>query len=272
MARIRTIKPEFWTSEQVMELTPMARLLFIGMWNFCDDKGVHPVAFKTLKAEVFPADDVTAAQVEQWVGEMIEQSLLEIFHDDSGRAWWFVTGWHHQLINRPSKTRYPSPPRNSPQPEAAGNEDSLIDDDDSGVNKAPTHGGLTEDSLSIHGGLTEDSLTEGKGREGSKALSGKPDRVNGLRPESREVLSFLNELTGREYESVESNLEMIACRLREGRSVDQLKEMVKEKVGQWLTDEKMRQYLRPKTLFNATNCAQYIGEVGVGKEAKRDWI
>jgi len=34
MARIRTIKPEFWTAEQVMELSRDARLLFIGMWNF----------------------------------------------------------------------------------------------------------------------------------------------------------------------------------------------------------------------------------------------
>jgi len=42
MARIRTIKPEFWVSEQVGECSPNARLLFIGMWNFCDDRGVHP--------------------------------------------------------------------------------------------------------------------------------------------------------------------------------------------------------------------------------------
>lgn len=34
MARIRTIKPEFWTSEQVMGCAPLARLLFIGLWNF----------------------------------------------------------------------------------------------------------------------------------------------------------------------------------------------------------------------------------------------
>ena len=42
MARIRTIKPEFWTSEQVVDCSPTARLLFIGLWNFCDDGGVHP--------------------------------------------------------------------------------------------------------------------------------------------------------------------------------------------------------------------------------------
>lgn len=153
MARIRTIKPEFWTSEQVMELSPMARLLFIGLWNFCDDRGVHPAAYKTLKAEVFPADDVTAAQVETWVGELLEQGLLVSF-DVNDRDWWSVTGWHHQLINRPSKSRYPEPPRIAPLPSAAGQDDSLSDEP-----------AKTTPKREIHGVLTDDSLTEGKGRE-----------------------------------------------------------------------------------------------------------
>ena len=49
MARIRTVKPEFWASEQVMECSPIARLLFIGLWNFCDDAGNHPLSEKTLR-------------------------------------------------------------------------------------------------------------------------------------------------------------------------------------------------------------------------------
>lgn len=167
MARIRTIKPEFWTSEQTMELSPMARLLFIGLWNFCDDRGVHPVAYKTLKAEVFPADDVTVAQVQQWIEEIIRQNLLSKFSDENGREWWFVTGWHHQLINRPSKSRYPLPPRNTPLPKAAGRDDSLNEHDETDETETKNHVVLTEDSLNTHGVLTEDSLTEGKGREGN---------------------------------------------------------------------------------------------------------
>lgn len=99
------------------------------------------------------------------------------------------------------------------------------------------------------------------------------DRINGLRPECREVLQFLNTETGRGYEEVDSNLKLIADRLREGRSVDQLKVMIRFKVGTWLKDEKMSQYLRPATLFNATKCAQYVGEATETKpEAKNDWI
>ena len=67
MGRIRTIKPEFWTSEQIMECSPNARLLFIGIWNFCDDAGIHPASPKTLKAEIFPSDDISASQVARLV-------------------------------------------------------------------------------------------------------------------------------------------------------------------------------------------------------------
>lgn len=148
MSRIRTIKPEFWTSEQIMECSPLARLAFIGMWNFCDDNGVHPASCKTLKAEVFPGDDLTASNVQEVVNELLKQGLLAEFSDEN-RMWWFVTGWHHQLINRPSKSRYPLPPRHAPPTDSVS-----------------IHGTLTEDSVSIHGGLTEDSLQEGKGKEG----------------------------------------------------------------------------------------------------------
>ena len=182
MARIRTVKPEFWTAEQIMELSRDARLLFIGMWNFCDDRGVHPAAYKTLKAEVFPGDDITSTEIQSMVSELLEQKLIVEFEQDN-RRWWHVTGWKHQIINRPSASRYPKPPHAFvPQPLAAGQDDPKEHDDDPPADNdgdtefdghhAPIndgsrsdHGGLTESSRSPHGAITEDSLREGKGRE-----------------------------------------------------------------------------------------------------------
>lgn len=115
MSRIRTIKPEFWTSEQVMECSPLARLMFIGMWNFCDDQGVHPASSKTLKAEVFPGDDITSADVQALAQELINQGLIATFTVE-GKNWWNVTGWHHQLIKNPSAPKYPAPPTQHTQP------------------------------------------------------------------------------------------------------------------------------------------------------------
>ena len=105
MARIRTIKPEFWTSEQIVDCLPITRLLFIGMWNFCDDDGNHPASARTLKMEVFPGDDITIDKVQECVDELIKNGLI-ILYESNGKEYWHVTGWKHQKIDRPT-FKYP---------------------------------------------------------------------------------------------------------------------------------------------------------------------
>lgn len=141
MSRIRTVKPEFFTSEQVMECSPSARLLFIGMWCFCDDQGVHPASIKTLKAEVFPADEITIAEVDAMVDELVGNGLLVSYHS-GGKPYWFVTGWHHQRVDKPTRKHPPPPDFSDSNPEE-----------------------LPDNSNSPPGVLDERSTTEGKGVE-----------------------------------------------------------------------------------------------------------
>lgn len=101
MARIRSIKPEFWTSEQIAECSPNARLLFIGIWSFADDNGIHPYSVKRLKMEVFPADDFTQADVAAMVEELVRADLLREY-EVQGERFVQVTGWHHQKIDQPT--------------------------------------------------------------------------------------------------------------------------------------------------------------------------
>lgn len=114
MPRNRMIKPEFWTSEQVLNCSPIARLLFIGLWNFSDDNGVHPAAYKKLKAEVFPTDDYSTNDIQSWVSELIQQGLLNEY-TVADKAYWVVTGWKkHQTIKYPTSL-YPVEPINIEQ-------------------------------------------------------------------------------------------------------------------------------------------------------------
>src|SRR5690606_30450432 len=106
MARIRTIKPEFWTSEQVMNCSPMARLLFIGLWNFCDDAGNHVASPKTIKANVFPGDDITSTDVQRLLDELSSNELID-YYSFENKDFLHITGWHHQKIDRPT---YKHPP------------------------------------------------------------------------------------------------------------------------------------------------------------------
>lgn len=105
MARIRSIKPEFWTSEQVASCSRSARLLFIGMWNFCDDAGIHPRSYMRLKMEVLPGDDCSEDEIKIWVAELVSAGLL-IEYNAEGKDYWMVSGWKHQKIDRPTY-KYP---------------------------------------------------------------------------------------------------------------------------------------------------------------------
>ena len=132
MARIRTIKPDFWTSEALSECSVSARLLFIGTWNFADDYGNLERSSKRIKMQIFPADSI---DVEPLIQELITHGLL-IEYSVSSKKYLHIPGFKdHQVINRPSKPT------------------------------CPPH----EDSLNTHGVLTEDSLMEGKGRELKKS-------------------------------------------------------------------------------------------------------
>lgn len=103
MARIRTIKPEFWTDEVVVQLPFEARLLFIGMWNFADDTGALEYSPDRIRLQILPAErdcDITglidllaaAGLIEYWVGDTGSIEALTI------------NGWaKHQKIDNPSR-------------------------------------------------------------------------------------------------------------------------------------------------------------------------
>lgn len=108
MARIRSIKPEFFTSEQVVECSPSARLLFVGLWVFADDGGVHPASIKRLKMEVFPGDSFSDDEVRQLVDELLNSGLI-VEYDTEGQSYWWVPSWDkHQKIDKPTY-RFPRP-------------------------------------------------------------------------------------------------------------------------------------------------------------------
>lgn len=130
MSRIRSIKPEFWTSDQVVECSTTARLLFVGMWNFCDDQGIHPASTKRLKMEIFPADNFTLDDIAGWVDELITHGLIReytVMEDEKAHAYWQVTGWFHQKIEKPNK-KYPLPPVNAKFADQSSTSRRTVDD------------------------------------------------------------------------------------------------------------------------------------------------
>ena len=59
--------------------------------------------------------------------------------------------------------------------------------------------------------------------------------------------------------------------MKEGATLEKCKQVIDVKVAEWVKDKKMSEYLRPATLFNSTNFAQYVGQLPKDAQVKREW-
>lgn len=75
MARIRTIKPEFWEDDKIAECSSNARLLFLALFNFADDEGYLEYRIRWLKAKCFPYDML---KIEPLIGELLKVGCLQL--------------------------------------------------------------------------------------------------------------------------------------------------------------------------------------------------
>ena len=76
MARARNIKPQFFTNDELSELPPLARLLFIGLWTIADFKGCFEYKPKRLKVQLLPYDD---CDIEQLVSALDKSGFISIY-------------------------------------------------------------------------------------------------------------------------------------------------------------------------------------------------
>lgn len=79
MARARNIKPGFFTNDMIAEMTPWARLTFIGLWTLADKAGRMLYRPKKIKMELFPGDNI---DVEPLIEELIEHGFVEVYETD----------------------------------------------------------------------------------------------------------------------------------------------------------------------------------------------
>lgn len=112
MARIRTIKPEFWKSEEIAQLPHRTRLTFIALWSYVDDNGVGRDVPQLIAGELFalePDPREALANVRGDLARLSEHDRITRYTVDS-RPFLYVNNWdRHQRIDKPNKDRYPRP-------------------------------------------------------------------------------------------------------------------------------------------------------------------
>lgn len=138
MARIRTVKPEFWESEDTSSLGVMAALTYVGMWNYADDEGRGKAGTAYLHTRLhWNRPGATVKTTQEAIDELVERKFIVLYTGEDGHPYYHVpTLLKHQVINRPTESKLPPP--------------------------------------NTHGVLTESSLLEGKGKEGKGKDSAEP--------------------------------------------------------------------------------------------------
>lgn len=111
MARMRYIKPGFFTNDELGDLNPLARILFAGLWCHADRRGRLEDRPKKLKAEVLPYDNCD-------IDELLDMLRLKGFierYEVSGTKYIQIITFHlHQSPNvRENESIIPAPYQNS---------------------------------------------------------------------------------------------------------------------------------------------------------------
>lgn len=71
MARMRSVKPEFWHDQEITRLPRDARLAYIGMWNLADEHARLQGDPRFIKGQLFPYDDdMTPAAIDRLIDEL----------------------------------------------------------------------------------------------------------------------------------------------------------------------------------------------------------
>lgn len=153
MPKIRGFKADLWTDEDFVELSPWARLLWMGMWNYACDNGHLADKSKQIKMRVLPTDDVNCADL---LREIATQGLIE-------RA----DGW----ITIPNLTRHQKPDRRYfTTCEKEGCDEPPETSSQRAARRA--HTGRTPDARGVHAFAHVDGDGEVKGSEVIRASAG----------------------------------------------------------------------------------------------------
>jgi hypothetical protein len=111
MARIRTVKPDFFRSPDTAKADFPVRIFYQAMWCWADDFGVGETNINGLLGFAFPDDDgFTAQDVRRFCAD-VAQHFDVTFYEVSGRHFYAIPSWEkHQKLERRAERRKNPPP------------------------------------------------------------------------------------------------------------------------------------------------------------------
>lgn len=299
MARARTIKPSFFKNDDLVEIDPLGRLLFIGLWTIADREGRLEDRPKKIKMEILPAD---SCDVDAFLAALQDAGFITRYEVDGKRYIQINNFSKHQNPHpRETGSEIPPIPAQNDAEEAQSREiprQSNTEEVTRREEDMPNHGkdmprtclGNAKDTPSrekalpsnaipsftsipsissfpsCHSDTTEvvvTSLPDKETEEEEKSiLSGKPDVVH-------EIVDYLNGRTGAAYRAASKKTRtLINARLKEGFSREDFFSVIDKKAEEWSGTE-FQAYLRPETLFG-TKFESYLNQKVARKRPSRE--
>lgn len=111
------------------------------------------------------------------------------------------------------------------------------------------------------------TVTLSRNKEIEKDIE-KEEEKNSLSDEIKEIMSYFNEICGTAYKDTSQKTKsLIQARMNEGFTIDDFKIVIRKKYEGWNDDPKMREYLRPITLFS-NKFESYLNQPNAEKKEK----
>jgi len=114
---------------------------------------------------------------------------------------------------------------------------------------------------------SDQQATSEQPTDNQQTTTNKKNRRREISKEAREVLNYLNEVTGKRFHDIIENLYPIQERLDGGYKFDDMKAVIDRMTEQW-KGTKYEQYLRPRTLFTQRNFDNYLNAAPVMNKPK----
>ena len=242
----RIIKESVCTSDSIDKLTWFEEVLFYRLMVSCDDYGRFDGRVAVIKNRLFPLKEtLTANEVLNALNKLASVDLVRMYTVE-GKPFLYLPTWEHHQTIRAKKSKYPEP---------CGEMNSSE---------------IICKQMNANVSVIQSNPIQSESNINSSEMPSEPHKELKKKPyedECAEVIDYLNTKVGTHFRPVSSNNKFISGRLKEGYTTEDCKAVIDKKAAEWMGTD-MQQFLRPKTLFNATNFEQYMN--APAKVAKKE--
>ena len=239
MARIRTIKPEFWEDEKIAKLPMPCRLFYIGLWNFADDQGVFRGNPAILKSKIFPYDEnLRISEISKWIDALVEaRMLIPVSHNDESYYAVRTFGSHQKIDSRYTKFIVPQ--------EVVGDALSRCE-----------HVGDTSGTQREHG-IGNGIVME---EEKEEDICRDEPRPQSLKSDFENFISDFNKLRGTKFQAIEKVRKNFNGRLKEGFTPAQMLQALEKAMKDKYHIDTGFQYLTPEFFTRADKIDKFLNQ------------